>query len=93
MKNITVGMIKNMQHCIGFEKNRVTGSKHRVMRAYRNYYVDHKGNKNWNDLIELGLADRSLREDNIGIATFYLTIKGFEFLAELCGFEKIIEID
>lgn len=93
MNNITVGMIKDMQHCIGFDDNRVSGNKKRVMHAYRNRFIDYKENENWNYLIELGLADRSVDENNTDFVMFYLTPKGFEFLAKLCGFARIREID
>ena len=89
MNNITVSMIKDMKHCIGFEDSRVSGNKNRVMHAYRNHYVDYKENENWNYLIELGLADRSVDENNTDFVTFYVTKKGFDFLADLCGFAKI----
>ena len=91
MNNITVSMIKDMQHCIGFDRNKVTGNKYRIMHAFRNYYADYIENENWNYLIELGLADRRL--GNGSFVTFYLTPKGFEFLANLCGFARIRAID
>lgn len=93
MNNITVSMIKDMQHCIGFVDNRTTGTKNRVMHAYRNRFVDYKENENWNYLIELGLADRIVHGDDSGFVTFYVTKKGFDFLADLCGFAKIRVID
>ena len=91
--DITFGMIRNMQHCIGFDKNKVTGTKHRVMRAYRNYYCTHESHKDWNMLIAFGLAKRSADVSAEGVTYFRLTLEGFKFLADLCGFEKIIEID
>lgn len=93
MNNITVSMIKNMQHCIGFDRNKVTGNKYRIMHAFRNYYSDYIENENWNYLIELGLADRRLSKIHGGFVTFYLTPKGFNFLANLCGFKEIREIN
>lgn len=93
MNDITLDMIEEMQHCIGFDKNRVTGTKHRVMHAYRNHFCDHKDNIKWNKLKELGLAERNITEQETGITYFHLTSKGFEFLANLCGFKEIKEID
>ncbi len=92
MNDITLDMIEEMQHCIGFDKNRVTGTKHRVMHAYRNHFCDHKDNEKWNKLRDLGLASMG-SEDKNGITFFHLTEKGFEFLANLCGFKEIKEID
>lgn len=94
MNEITLSMIEEMQHCIGFEKNKITGTKHRVMHAYRNHFCDVNTNKNWRKLVELGLAKQSIMvNDETGITYFYLTDEGFKFLARLCRFEKIIEID
>lgn len=92
MNEITLFMIEEMQHCIGFDVNKITGTKHRVMHAYRNYYCDVNTNKNWRKLVELGLAKQNIVADENGITYFHLTDKGFEFLARLCRFEKIIEI-
>lgn len=93
MNEITLSMIEEMQHCIGFDKNKITGIKHRIMHAYRNHYCDVTTNKNWRKLVELGLAKQSIRVDENGITYFHLTDKGFEFLARLCKFSKIVEIN
>jgi len=90
---IELETIEEMQHCIGFSKNRVTGTKHRVMYSYRNHYCDHIDNAMWGNLVELGLATQSICKDLNGITYFHLTKDGFSLLADLCGFEKIIEID
>lgn len=93
MNDITLSMIEEMQHCIGFDKNKITGTKHRIMHAYRNHFCDVNTNKNWLKLIELGLAKQNIMADENGITYFHLTAEGFEFLARLCHFDKIIEID
>jgi hypothetical protein len=96
MKNIneiTYYIIEEMKHCIGFDKNRITGTKHRIMYAYRNHFCDHKDNKMWNELVELQLAYVGNTNEESGICYYQLTNKGLSFLANLCGFEKIIEID
>lgn len=93
MNEITLSMIKVMQHCIGFDKNKITGTKHRVMHAYRNHFCDVVTNKNWRKLVELGLAKQSTGISGNGITNFYLTDEGFKFLARLCRFDKIVEID
>lgn len=90
---ITLDMIRDMQHCIGFAKSRVTGKDHRVMHAYRNHYCDYVDNKNWKTLIDLGLAKSTTNTIGNGIVYFSLTPEGFKCLADLCGFKEIIEID
>lgn len=90
---VTLGMIKNMQHCVGFGKSRITGTKHRIMHCYRNYFCTHGSHDGWNKLVELEYATKSARVDENGIATFSLTKKGFKFLSDLCGFVKMYEID
>ena len=91
--DITVGMIRNMQHCIGFDKNQVTGTKHRVMHAYRNYYYTNHEHKGWNALVDSGLAYKNPNINDKGLTNFNLTPEGFKFLSDLCGFKKIVEIE
>lgn len=93
MKNITVIMIKSMQQCIDFEKTLRTNHNHKILRVTRNYIIGDIESNTWNYLIELGLADRNLSANNRDFVLFYLTDKGFKFLADLCGFEKIIKIN
>ncbi len=93
MNEITLEMIEEMQHCIGFDKNKITGIKHRIMHAYRNHYCDVNTNKKWLTLVELGLAKQNIMVDENRITYFHLTDEGFKFLARLCRFDKIIEID
>lgn len=90
--DITYKQIEEMQHAIGFNKNKVTGIKHRVMRAYRNHFCDHIDNQSWEILRLKGLADRG-KADKDGICYFHVTENGLQFLATLCGFEKIVEIE
>lgn len=86
MNGITVKMINSMKNCINFEGNRVTGVKRRVMHVQKNSCVDDIASEDWNYLIELGLADRDIHNKTINLAKFYLTQKGLNFMAELCGF-------
>ena len=72
--------------------NKITGTKHRIMYAYRNYFCDINTNKNWRKLVELGLAKQNIMVNENGITYFHLTDEGLKFLARLCRFEKIIEI-
>lgn len=93
MNEITLSMIEEMQHCIGFDKNKITGTKHRIMHAYRNHFCDVNTNKTWRKLVELGLAKQNLMVNKDGITYFHLTDEGFKFLARLCRFDKIVEIE
>ena len=88
--DITVNQIELMQHAIGFSKNKVTGTKHRVMHAFRNHFCDTVSN-DWESLYLKGLAKRGA-PDKDGIVYYWLTLEGFKFLGDLCGM-KIIKID
>lgn len=92
-RDITLSMIEEMQHCIGFHKNKVRGIKHRVMYAYRNHYCDHVDNNKWQALVKMGLASQSICKDGNGITYYRLTLEGFALLARLSGFEAITEIE
>ena len=92
-RDITLSMIEEMQHCIGFHKNKVRGTKHRVMYAYRNHYCDHIDNVKWQALVKLGLASQNICEDGNGITYYHLTQEGFDLLARISGLEGITEID
>ena len=87
---ITVNQIDDMKHAIGFDKSKTTGIKHRKMYAYRNYYMSYKKMEGWENLVNLRLATRSGEEQKI---YYSLTTKGLSFLAKLCGFETIVEIN
>ena len=91
INDITYEMIEEMQHCIGFRRNIVTGTKHRVMHAYRNHFCDHIDNKKWNELVKLGLAYVGQIDYETGVCFYHLTQKGLNFIAKLCGFENIVE--
>ena len=92
-RDITLKTIEEMQHCIGFHKNKTRGIKHRVMYAYRNHYCDHVDNKRWQALVEMGFASQNICKDGNGITYYHLTEDGFELLARLCGFDVITEIE
>ena len=92
-RDITLSMIEEMQHCIGFQKNKVRGTKHRIMYAYRNNYCDHVDNVKWQALVKMGLARQNICEDGNGITYYHLTQEGFDLLARICGFDGIKEIE
>ena len=92
-RDITLSMIEEMQHCIGFHKNEVRGIKHRIMYAYRNHYCDHVDNFKWQELVRMGFASQSITKDGNGITYYHLTEEGFKLLARISGFERITEIE
>lgn len=87
--DLTVYEIDLMKHCIGFDDNKVTGIKHRVMHSYRNFFYDDI-NDEWERIKESGLASRT-NANAEGHVYYRLTQEGFDFLARLCGFEKIVK--
>lgn len=89
--SVTYAQIQLMQHAIGFSKNQVKGTKHRIMHAYRNYFCDSICDE-WEALKVMGLADRS-QENKDGYVYYRVTKDGLQFLADLCGFNKIMETD
>ena len=91
-KDITLSMIEEMQHCVGFNRNKVKGIKHRVMYAYRNHYCDHVDNVKWQALVKMGLAGQSICKDGNGIIYYHLTLKGLALLARISGLKDIKEV-
>lgn len=89
-QNLRYKHIETMQHAIGFSKNQITGTKHRVMHAFRNYYCSHKNDEIAVSLCSLGLMTEGANSSN-DIQYFHVTKEGLVFLARLCGFEKIVE--
>ena len=90
-RGITVSQIEKMQKAVGFKKNRVTGIKNRVMHCYRNYYMSTlKPDEEWEALIQLDLAYRTESAYMRGTIWYHLSEEGAAFLAELCGFERVV---
>lgn len=87
--NVTCAQIQLMQHAIGFNESQTTGTKHRIMHAYRNYFCDSICDE-WEALKAVGLAGRGKKSED-GFVYYYVTKDGLQFMADLCGFEKIIE--
>jgi len=86
---LTVSEIDLMKHCIGFDKNKVTGTKHRFMHAYRNrFYCEI--DREWERIRAAGLAERGKMNKEKRVY-YWLSPEGFAFLAKLCGLEKIVE--
>lgn len=90
-RGITVSQIEKMQRAVGFKKNRVTGIKNRVMHCYRNYYMStRKPDEEWEALIRLDLAYRTESVHTPGTVWYHLSEEGAAFIAELCGFERLV---
>lgn len=82
-----------MKHAIGFDKSKVTGTKNRIMHAYRNYFCCGENyTEDWYSLVELELATKRIHQMDKTMVYFHLTIKGLEFLARLCGFKTILKL-
>lgn len=88
---IPVKLIREMQHAIGWRESRVTGTKKRVMHAYRNRFFA-PTNEAWESLCFFGLAKIDDISDDGRRACYVLTRKGLDFLGDLCGL-KIVEVD
>lgn len=95
MKNysFTSEQISNMKHCIGFDNSKVTGTKYRKMKAYRNYYTTSDSNEELDKLVFQGLMNK---REHCGCGTnpqvYFVTEEGFKFLSKLTGIE-IKEMD
>ena len=92
LNGISFRQIEIMKHAIGFDRNRVTGTKNRIMHAYRNRYHDVVDDENLQGLCKRGMMEQG-KPDEQGRCTYWVTKAGFEFLERLCGFKKIAEVD
>lgn len=82
----TIEQISNMKHCIGFDKSKVTGTKYRKMKAYRNYYTTINDDKELDSLVNQGLMKKrnGFGENH---RMYFVSEEGFKFLSELTGIE------
>lgn len=87
--SFTLEQINSIKHCIGFDKSKVTGVKHRKMNACRNYYITGDNEDSLDDLVEQGLMIK--RDYQLGSGDnpqiYYVTEKGFKFLSDLTEIE------
>lgn len=95
MKNysFTYEQIEKMKHCIGFDRGKITGIKHRRMEAYRNYYTTSDNESELDNLVYQGLMVKRKFENGVGEnpQVYFVSDEGFEFLSELTGI-KITEM-
>ena len=91
MKNYIVSssQISHMKHCIGFDKNKVKGTKHRKMEAYRNYYTTSDNDNELDNLVEQGLMVKRDFKNGVGDnpQCYFVSEEGFEFLSDLTEIE------
>lgn len=87
--HFTLEQINSMKHCIGFNKSKITGTKYRKMKAYRNHYVTDNNNESLDDLVEQGVMTK--RNYQLGVGddsqVYHVTEEGFKFLSDLTGIE------
>lgn len=91
MKNYTITseQIDNMKHCIGFDKNKVTGTKYRKMKVYRNYFTTSDNDKELDNLVDQGLMVKRDFKNGVGDnpKCYFVSDEGFEFLSDLTEIE------
>ncbi|AND84248.1 hypothetical protein GTH52_07180 [Clostridium tyrobutyricum] len=59
-----------MRHCIGLNYKK---------KPYRNYFCTSPDDKDWNELVDKGLATKSEEEPNNGCIYFWLSRQGVEY--------------
>jgi hypothetical protein len=61
-----------MQHCVGIGRKK---------KPYRNYFCTQETDKNWNELVEKGLARKGTKHSNDDeFIYFWLSKQGVEFV-------------
>ena len=80
--DITLKQIKDMMHCIGFNRKLIIRGKY---EAYRNFYCTNKKVEKWDLLVDIHLAIRTAADEEFNtIKYFYsLTDKGINVLENL----------
>jgi len=85
---VTYKQIDNMKHALGFSNGKVTGTKHRKYKPYRNYfYAGQCDIEDWEHLLSIGFATKS-REDY-----YHVSDDGRLFLKFVTGVEMLPESD
>lgn len=88
---VTVKQIDNMKHALGYEARSV---KRKAYEAYRNHYTTSTPSKSWENLVELGLAEKRPFPRGVGAEPMIYAVSdaGIGFLSDLLGI-KITESD
>lgn len=91
---VTTKQIRLIKHCIGLENRRVTGTKHRKYKAWRNYFTTSGDDDRWDNLVEQGLARKTNFQRGFGEnpKLYFITKEGLEVLGEIMGIE-ITEVE
>lgn len=90
MNELTVSLrqIREMKHCIGYEKGRVKGAKNRKYTAWRNYFTTSGNDANWDNLVEQELAERrEFKGGGENAKLYFVSAKGMKFLSDLLDVE------
>lgn len=82
--DISLEQIKLMKHAIGFTSKKIKRGKY---VAWRNYFCSYGESRDWEQLVELGFAEKNQREKAI---YYFVTKKGMDYIGEIMG-AKIIE--
>ena len=81
-ENITYKQISDMKHALGFDNRKVTGTKHRKYKPYRNYFnTGERDIDDWEKLVAIGFAERSSKN------YYNVTEDGRMFLKIVTGIE------
>jgi len=86
---INTTQIDLMKHCLGFDNDKVTGTKHRKYEAYRNYFTSSGDHSDWDDLVKQGLATKRDFPHGVGDIpqVYFVSDDGKEFLGKIIGVE------
>lgn len=78
--NVTLDQLDLMKHCIGLNYRK---------RPYRNYFCTSADDKDWNELVEKGLAIKGHKAPNNECIYFWLSRRGVEYAMEKSVGDKV----
>lgn len=74
--------IQEMKMAIGWDPNKITGTKYRQFKTERNVFFTKEDHTYWNKLCDQGLAEKQERTDTDGYI-YRLSIDGVTLLEEI----------
>ena len=83
---VTLEQIRLIKHTLGFSKDKVKRGKY---QAYRNYYCAGGIEEEFEELVEMELAVKAIRQEQV---YYFITAKGIQLLADFTEV-KITEMD
>lgn len=87
-EKVTYKQIDDMKHAIGFDNQKMRGTKHRKYEPYRNYFdAGPRDSEDWEQLVSIGLATKS------GEHWYRVSDDGRLFLKRVTGVEILPESD